>query len=115
MFTDLQILDDDKYSFLVTGLKHLEYISRIRITNNNYSEIWTIIGCQTVKQKYSKNCRINHWKTECHLQCKKCIVNVQYSMSIDRPHRENLHDNQGGLSESSLLRSDGSWAVWGEA
>jgi hypothetical protein len=36
-------------------------------------------------------------------------------MSIDRLQGENLHEDQAGLSESSSLRSDGSWAVRGEA
>jgi hypothetical protein len=39
MFIDSGILDDDGYSFLVTGSKYLEYISRIRIMNNNQTVI----------------------------------------------------------------------------
>ncbi len=38
-----------------------------------------IIGCQIVKQEYSKNCRLNHWKPECDAKCKHYTINAQYT------------------------------------
>ncbi len=52
-------------------------------------EIGQPLGVKQFKQEYSVNCRINHWETECDLQCEQyTIKNAHYTIGIDHPKKK---------------------------
>ncbi len=79
------------YSYFSTGLKYPEYISRIRILNNNQTTLFK--NWSWLKQSIGTEC-LAEWKKKNRVECKniQSMHNVQYSIP-----ELSLKDSQGGF------------------
>jgi hypothetical protein len=103
--------------FSSTGSKYLEYLSRIRTLNNN----WTIIEqyCLRIEDWLKQAFELNVWlnkKEKNHIESEcKCTTNAQYTIYANHPKKtlegsfcSKPRGTCGDLSGSNPLTSDGS-------